>query len=236
MSEDTKTNKNTNARRAILKSMAAGGGAIAAGKMVPEKWTQPVIESVVLPAHAQTSPGDEPTFPGLSGLYNGNTVIAGLGGNGLNGVLVAESKGINKRILDYMVPAAYAGTIADDVTGDYCNSGSEADIAFFVDADTGDVKICISFPRGEGGTWVSQGTSTLTVGGIADTNVRILNFGPSSSVFFELTGMTANADNTITGSISTGQNSDVDMAYCNGDFTASFVGGSFQCIGIETDD
>ena len=236
MSEDMKTNKKTNARRAILKSMAAGGGAIAAGKMVPEKWTQPVIESVVLPAHAQTSPGDVPTFPGLSGLYSGNTVIAGLGGNGLNGVLVAESKGINKRILDYMVPAAYAGINADDVTGDYCNSGSDADIAFFVDAATGEVKICISFPKGGGGTWVSQGTSTLTAGGIADTNVRILSFGPSSSVFFRLTGMTANADNTITGSISTDQNSDLDMAYCNGDFTASFVGGSFQCNGTETDD
>ena len=45
------------ARRKLLKSIAAGGGVIVAGKSLPDGWTRPVVDSVMLPAHAQTSPG-----------------------------------------------------------------------------------------------------------------------------------------------------------------------------------
>ena len=56
------TNKESNeSRRKLLKSIAAGSGAIVAGKSLPEKWTKPVVESVLLPAHAQSSP-PSPTF------------------------------------------------------------------------------------------------------------------------------------------------------------------------------
>ena len=48
-------------RRKLLKSIAAGSGAIVAGKSLPESWSKPVVDSVILPAHAQTSPGAEPT-------------------------------------------------------------------------------------------------------------------------------------------------------------------------------
>lgn len=44
-------------RRKLLKSIAAGSGAIVAGKSLPESWSRPVIDSIVLPAHAQTSGG-----------------------------------------------------------------------------------------------------------------------------------------------------------------------------------
>ncbi|MCK5359529.1 MAG: hypothetical protein KAJ95_02825, partial [Gammaproteobacteria bacterium] len=43
-------------RRKLLKSIAAGSGAIVAGKSLPESWSRPVVDSVLLPAHAQTSP------------------------------------------------------------------------------------------------------------------------------------------------------------------------------------
>ena len=43
-------------RRKLLKSIAAGSGAIVAGKNLPESWSRPVVDSVMLPAHAQTSP------------------------------------------------------------------------------------------------------------------------------------------------------------------------------------
>ncbi|MCK5359783.1 MAG: hypothetical protein KAJ95_04110, partial [Gammaproteobacteria bacterium] len=46
----------------LLKSIAAGSGAIAAGKSLPESWSKPVVDSVILPAHAQTSP------PGVTGI------------------------------------------------------------------------------------------------------------------------------------------------------------------------
>jgi len=44
-----------NKRRKLLKSIAAGSGAIVAGKSLPENWTRPVVDSVMLPAHAQTT-------------------------------------------------------------------------------------------------------------------------------------------------------------------------------------
>ena len=42
-------------RRKLLKTMAAGSGAVIAGKSMPEQWTKPVINSVLLPGHAVTS-------------------------------------------------------------------------------------------------------------------------------------------------------------------------------------
>jgi len=42
-------------RRKLLKSIAAGSGAIVVGKNLPESWSKPVVNSVMLPAHAQTS-------------------------------------------------------------------------------------------------------------------------------------------------------------------------------------
>ena len=58
------TDENTSdSRRTLLKSIAAGSGVIISGKSLPENWTKPVVDSVLLPAHAQTSrvepsPGD----------------------------------------------------------------------------------------------------------------------------------------------------------------------------------
>ncbi|MCP4008134.1 MAG: hypothetical protein GY726_01315 [Proteobacteria bacterium] len=45
-------------RRKLLKGVFAGSGAIAAGA-VPGKWTKPVVESVLLPAHAATTCTEE---------------------------------------------------------------------------------------------------------------------------------------------------------------------------------
>ena len=43
-------------RRSLLKSISAASGTIVTGKNLPESWKQPVVDSVVLPAHAQSSP------------------------------------------------------------------------------------------------------------------------------------------------------------------------------------
>ena len=42
-------------RRKLLKSIALGGGAIAVAKTLPESWTKPLIDSVMLPAHGAAS-------------------------------------------------------------------------------------------------------------------------------------------------------------------------------------
>ena len=50
-------------RRRLIKVLAFGGVAVTA-RSVPESWTQPVVEQVLLPAHAQMSPGAGPGGPG----------------------------------------------------------------------------------------------------------------------------------------------------------------------------
>ncbi len=53
------SNKNpTDSRRKLLKSIAAGSGAVVAGKSLPESWSKPVVDSVMLPAHAETTEAD----------------------------------------------------------------------------------------------------------------------------------------------------------------------------------
>jgi len=42
-------------RRKLLKSIAAGSGAVIVGKNLPDSWSRPVVDAVMLPAHAQTS-------------------------------------------------------------------------------------------------------------------------------------------------------------------------------------
>jgi hypothetical protein len=45
-------------RRNVLKGgIVVGGAAVAAALTLPKKWTRPLVEAVVVPAHAQTSPG-----------------------------------------------------------------------------------------------------------------------------------------------------------------------------------
>ncbi|MDZ7842622.1 MAG: twin-arginine translocation signal domain-containing protein [Gammaproteobacteria bacterium] len=40
-------------RRRVLKGVALGGGAVTVSH-----WSKPVVQSVILPAHAETSPGE----------------------------------------------------------------------------------------------------------------------------------------------------------------------------------
>jgi len=66
-------------RRRLIKSLVAGGTAAAA---IPNKWTSPIVESVVMPAHAMTSevsPDVPPDSCGAPGTGSSNT--AGLSAN-----------------------------------------------------------------------------------------------------------------------------------------------------------
>jgi|GEM_PF-1175315 len=67
-----KDKKSGESRRKLLKSIAAGSGAIVAGKSLPESWSRPVVDSVMLPAHAQTSPPPSACTTEFAGTYEGN--------------------------------------------------------------------------------------------------------------------------------------------------------------------
>ena len=47
--------RNKQSRRKMLKTIAVSGGAVVAAKSMPENWTKPLVDSVVLPAHGEMS-------------------------------------------------------------------------------------------------------------------------------------------------------------------------------------
>jgi hypothetical protein len=67
MDENTKDKKandkevSVENRRKVLRSLGGAAGVLGAATQVPEKWTRPVVDSVMLPAHAQTSPAPSTT-------------------------------------------------------------------------------------------------------------------------------------------------------------------------------
>lgn len=62
-SKDAKNDNQSSsqARRRLLKALGTGGGILAAGAAAPDKWGKPVVDAVLLPAHAVTSEQTEPS-------------------------------------------------------------------------------------------------------------------------------------------------------------------------------
>ena len=58
---DNQSSKQGEGRRGALKKLLAGGGVVVGSSALPSEWTKPVIESIVLPAHAGMS--GLPTLP-----------------------------------------------------------------------------------------------------------------------------------------------------------------------------
>jgi hypothetical protein len=51
----TAMHQRNNSRRKLIKSVLGVGGAIVTASQLPRQWTRPIVESVLLPAHAQMS-------------------------------------------------------------------------------------------------------------------------------------------------------------------------------------
>ena len=101
--------KSSESRRKILKSIAAGSGAIVAGKSLPESWSRPVVDSVMLPAHAQTS---DPSGP-FSYHLSENASVGQMSPQS-NSVFLAS-------IIDNLLPLANAGVPdPEQITVDLC--------------------------------------------------------------------------------------------------------------------
>lgn len=58
--------KVTVSRRNILKTFSAGSGVVAAGSVLPEAWVKPIVNQVVLPAHAQTTDDSDASAGGVT--------------------------------------------------------------------------------------------------------------------------------------------------------------------------
>ncbi len=57
--QKTKDNESDSSRRTILKSLAASSAAVAGQEVLPEDWKKPLIDTVVLPTHAQATTDDD---------------------------------------------------------------------------------------------------------------------------------------------------------------------------------
>ena len=79
-SEDIQTDSPS--KRETLRKLILAGGVVATADMIPDKWSKPVIESFILPAHAQASPVDSGGGGDASG---GGLRIVGGGGDASGG-------------------------------------------------------------------------------------------------------------------------------------------------------
>ncbi|AUN93725.1 hypothetical protein [Pseudazoarcus pumilus] len=75
-------------RRRLLQALALGGVSAA---VLPEKWVKPVIDTVIVPAHAQA------TIVSITGIYSNNLQ---------QGMMVPG--GIFERLANFVIPSAHA--------------------------------------------------------------------------------------------------------------------------------
>ena len=114
------------ARRKLLKTLLAGGGVVSTAQVLPENWVRPVINTVALPAHAQTS------FFQVRGLIldSGASIQSG-------------TRSFAQSISDFLIQPAQAGIpfflccITITFKGDPSDNDTEVEIEIDCDAQPG---------------------------------------------------------------------------------------------------
>ena len=157
--------KSSESRRKLLKSIAAGSAVIVAGKSLPENWTKPVVDSVMLPAHAQTSiictidityaisvPGGD-----VDGSYSYNIYNYPGGWNEVPPVSVNFSTSVNLTIPIALAPGQYevsAGASAQQtIDGNDTTATGQTSLS------------CCSAPIPLGQNWTIDNSNTSSGGG-----------------------------------------------------------------------
>lgn len=164
--DDKNPGASDNPRRSTLKTLLVGGGTLTLGAL-PSQWTKPVVDSVMLPVHAQTTETGPPP--------NGISVPAT--------PLPLES-GRAPSLLDYVIPSAHA-SIAGIPAGFLCIESTETGWAASYDA-AGDVLV------GSG----NFGDCVLLVC-LGSISIRVTQENPDGSFDFELyQGGTADCSST----------------------------------------
>lgn len=217
---DQNKNAAQEARRTLLKKAAASSGVVATAAALPNTWVKPVLNSVITPAHAQTS---APTV----GVFSST---------GLQASIPLTSEGPQYALLDLFFPAAHANT---NVGESICGSGMIAPFNTFTLFIRVNANLSVDFAVDGGFEFddspiICSGTSTVVGSTIADTSISVGDFdGGSCSI--ELTNITAS------GSQLEGTWAFIfpsDAAPCGGSFTASlgsdsdFPGSATACDGL----
>lgn len=142
--------KKATGRRKLLRSVVAGGGVLAAGRLLPDNWARPVVQSVILPAHGQTSPV---SFDGLYVAVNGDIADAASSQPG--------------SILDMFISPARAASF-------YCNAVTRVQIS--VSGDQAQVCLSTSDDAQSADTNVDPDTGVLDdVSEVGDSTIGLAN-------------------------------------------------------------
>ena len=121
-----KTEQEKDSRRRLLKHLAsAGGAAIGVAAILPEKWVKPVVDAVVVPLHAQTSPGIINPVA-LAGTWSGswNDTVQATSGSATMTVTVNAGAGTFAISLDLNGPVlSSTDPAAQPFTGTFTTAG-----------------------------------------------------------------------------------------------------------------
>jgi len=233
MSNIKTDNKNSSSRRKILKSIAIGGGAVVTAKSLPQQWTKPVLDQVMLPAHAE-----------MSGVAAGTYVTGSplsLNFNQKKPDFAEEQYAL----LDALISPAHAGHAGarnfcgtDNDAIDDDDAGGNSDLYIRINENL-TVDIVIDAVSNNSSVKACGGSSTISGIDIADTDVQISS---DDDFYVRLTNMVV-AANQVTGNYQTvgsqdggsiGPMLDNDNLECSGTFTAP-LGGSFP-MSVTCDD
>ncbi len=187
------------ARRRLLKSLVASGGVYATGKFLPHDWKRPVVNSVTLPAHAESSPPESPN--GL--IFSTGDEVGPVFGPGP----APTDSGFGDPLLDFFIGSA-------DASISCINVSTKFDLTFAFDDNSSRVDICAEVAQSPGGGFVNALVSSLN----SDNSINNAAAGAVS-----LSNMQwSSGANQVTGFIS------VNMCPAEF-FTADLVPGPFVC-------
>ena len=225
-------------RRKALKSMLAASGVVAGSQALSSEWARPLVESVVLPAHAQTSE--------FTGTFDSEMVGAGL--------LLNQPWYAKSNLLDTLISPADAGINSDYAVGvrnSVCsiNTGVPGTVGgiyqFMFKIVGSNVDVCASslgnntVSGAQPQRCVQQNSTTISGQDIAD-----VEFLMDSSIdevgeqeLIQLSNLSLNsAQNQISGTLNLagGPSNNTVRQQCRGDFTCDLTAAVYDCSAAGT--
>lgn len=212
-------------RRKALKSLLATSGVVAGSQALSSQWSKPLIEAVILPAHAQTS-GTSGTF--TSGIIN-------------NPISSNRNWFRNSNLLDTLISPAHANhdDVAESVCGEEETGGGSYQLLFNIQGST--VDICFSSLGGHQ-ECTKEGFTTIDGNNIADitfvVDASVDDIEDQEVVIF--TQMVVNDEgNQVNGQMEIASNpageAEVNLN-CVNEFTADLIPGAYACNEACTDE
>ncbi len=140
----TESTVSVHSRRRTVRNILIGTGVITSAATI-EKWTKPVINSLVLPAHAQTSTS-MPSVPVINPVGNFTTDDSlTLNATQKDNEAIVNAPSVSDTILDFFVPNANAGISEQSPSSVSCGSNCNIDvhISYLAEGAQG-ISICIT--------------------------------------------------------------------------------------------